>query len=142
MSKTLPVRKLRAILEEVQDVMEKCPKSGVDFLMRCRYAADTDGEVGVEVDAQAPVDAIDAKLGVRVSRSWTSVGAGEFVLRIHRPATGEGSDSLAALEAAELALSLAASRDVNEADADEIQDMDEIQEALATVRRAIRPEAD
>jgi hypothetical protein len=134
MSKTLPVRKLRKLIDEVQETMESHPRSGVELLLRFRYAADADGEVGVEVGAQAPVDAIDTKLGVNVARHWRSIGAGEGVLRIYRPAP-EG-DATAALEAAELALNLAASGGVSD------DDMDEIQEALAAVRRAMRSEVD
>jgi hypothetical protein len=134
MSKTLPVRKLRGLIREVRETTEEDPRSGFDFLLRCQYAANSRGEVGVKINAQAPAEVIEAKLGVGVSRDWTQVGDGEFVLRIYR-STPEAR-SIAAVRAAEMALKLATMSEVD--DSDRVA----IGELLATARQALLSEVD
>lgn len=89
MSKRIPMKKILRLVNEVQETLTN-PDVNVEFLIRGRYGYDGGGDVGVEVAAEAPVPAtgtvIDAKAGVDWSRHWTSIGVGEFVLRVSRSA--------------------------------------------------------
>lgn len=88
MSKALPIKVLRKLIDEASDVMTKNPEATVTLLIRGTYDAIGESDIGVRLAADTPqlggVPA-SAEVGFGLSRHWEQVGSGEFVLRLERP---------------------------------------------------------
>ena len=85
--KAFPVKKLFRLIEEVGEVMQKNPDAEVEVILRAEWQADNDNDLTVRAAAAAPVaHGVEASLGVGTRHHWESVGVGEIVVRIHRPA--------------------------------------------------------
>lgn len=98
---TLPVRKLKRLIDEVQQTIAESDAS-VTFIARFAYEVDKDGELGLSLQASSPSVPVggvpvSAEAGGAFARHWQSLGVGECVLRIHRPGRAEIEIERAAL---------------------------------------------
>lgn len=67
-AKSLPIKKIQKLVDEVQETMDRCPDADVDLLVRCNYDSDTDGELGFSAGAAAPAVATGGRRGAVTER--------------------------------------------------------------------------
>jgi len=92
--KPIPVKKLTKLINEISETMAEHPEATVTFILRGSYKLDTEGELGVGADVEAPAfgvpgaPAIPVNVGVEWRKQWDHLGKGEFVFRIERGPVG------------------------------------------------------
>lgn len=88
--KVFPAAKLVRVLKQVAELMGDHPDAEIDLRLRGTWQLDKEGDVEIDGEVAAPAavtGSVDAELGAGWRSQWDNLGAGEFSLRIHRPAS-------------------------------------------------------